>query len=200
MKTASIPYESRVSQKIFSSDLFPETLLVSREGERIFTDSLKIAECFGRHHRDVLKLIRNVMEQSPEEERLRNFAQRLDVYLVNNARRERPVFELTHDGFAIIAMSFTGEKAMRWKWDFLAAFRAMERQLADYRQREADELKARDRQYVRVLPRIKPNLIPVVEMTKKGMGRARIAATLDKSPASVTYHRRQARRFGLLAA
>ncbi|MDR2924430.1 MAG: Rha family transcriptional regulator [Azoarcus sp.] len=93
----------------------------------------------------------------------------------------------TRDGFCIVTMSFTGEKAMHWKWKFLAAFNAMERQLA-----------SRDRRYVRALAQVRPSLIPVVEMTKKGMCRAAIAAPLGKSPASITYHRRTARALGLL--
>ena len=36
-------------------DLFPETLLVARQGERIYTTSRKVAEHFGKLHKHVLR-------------------------------------------------------------------------------------------------------------------------------------------------
>jgi Rha family phage regulatory protein len=166
------------------SDLFPETLLVSHAGGRIYTDSLKVAAHFEKSHRDVLKKIRHLAEQQSTAFTERNFA--LSEYIDPTGRR-LPMYELTHDGFAMLGMTFTGRKAALFREDFLAAFREMERQLA-----------ARDRRYVRVLSQVRPALIPTVEMTQKGLGRAAIGASLGKTPGAVTYHRRQARNFGLL--
>ncbi|MDR1063632.1 MAG: Rha family transcriptional regulator [Azoarcus sp.] len=165
-------------------ELFPETLLVSHDGERIYTDSLSVAAHFEKTHRDVLRKIRHLSELQSVAFTERNFA--LSEYLDPTGRR-LPKYELTHDGFAMLGMTFTGQKAALFREDFLAAFHAMERELA-----------ARDRRYVRALAQVRPTLIPVVEMTKKGMGRAAIAAPLGKSPAAVTYHRRAARSLGLL--
>lgn len=171
-----------------NADLFPETLLISRQGDRIYTTSIKLAEHFGKRHDDVLKLIRKVISQSPAEELLRNFAEQSAPYVLKGKVRQRPFFELSHDGFAIVAMSFTGAEAMTWKWKFLAAFRALEA-----------ELNARTARYAAALDQVRPMLRPVVECTEAGYSRADIAAPLGKSPAAITYHRRTARRLGLLA-
>jgi Phage regulatory protein Rha (Phage_pRha) len=48
----------------------------------------------------------------------------------------RPEVIMTRDGFAILAMGFTGAKAMQWKLKFLDAFNAMEQRLA----KESDKL------------------------------------------------------------
>ena len=113
-----------------------------------------------------------------------------DFFLVLKGKlRQRPIYELTHDGFAVVAMGFTGPEAMAWKWKFLAAFRQQERDLAD--------LQAR---YVAALDTIRPKLRSVVQDFADGMARSDTALWLDCSVASVSYQRSQARRLGLLAA
>ena len=41
----------------------------------------------------------------------------------------QPMYEMTRDGFTILAMGFTGKQAMEWKLKFLAAFNAMEQRI-----------------------------------------------------------------------
>jgi hypothetical protein len=83
-------------------------------------------------------------------------------------------------------MSFTGEQAMRWKWDFLKAFRAMERELAALKEREA-----------RALYALRPRWQPIV--LNPGMSRDDlIRMTGHKSPGSITACRRSMRKVGLL--
>lgn len=170
------------------TDLFPETLLVSREGEQIYTTSVHLAEHFGKRHDNVMKAIYRAIEECPEEEQLLNFKELFDTYTVKNgAQRQRRIFHLTHDGFMFVVQGFTGKEASAWKWKFIAAFRAQERALA--------QLTAR---YAHVVDMVRPNLRPVVDGTEAGMSRNEIAGPLGKSAASVSYHRSQARRFGLL--
>jgi Rha family phage regulatory protein len=170
-------------------DLFPETLLVEVADGRIFTTSLKLAEHFDKRHDNVLTIIRRVIEQSPEGVPFLNFKERNEEYVTGKKRKHkriRTVFEMTEEGFAVVAMSFTGEKAMRWKWDFLMAFRQMERQLAAIRERESAALYA-----------IRPRWKPIVE--HPDMRRAAlIGLTGHKSPGSITACRRRMREVGLL--
>lgn len=42
-------------------DLFPETLLVTRDGGRLFTTSLKVAEHFHKRHTHVLRAVENLL-------------------------------------------------------------------------------------------------------------------------------------------
>lgn len=48
------------------SDLFPETLLVSREGGRVFTTSRKVAEHFGKRHKNVLRDVEKLLAELPD--------------------------------------------------------------------------------------------------------------------------------------
>lgn len=174
-------------------DLFPETLLINREGDRIFTTSLKVAEHFGKRHANVLrateKLLAEIESHGSILSRQIEFAGlnfESSSYL-DRSGRTLPMYKLTEEGFALLAMGFTGKEALTWKVKFLTAFRDMERQL-----------QARTTRYVAALDAVCPSLRPVVEGTEAGLSRAEIAAPLSKSAASVTYHRRRARRLGLL--
>ena len=168
-------------------DLFPQSLLVARSGERIYTTSRKVAEHFGKKHfhvlRDTEKLIAELADPAFTES---NFG--LSEY-TDSTGRSLPEYHLSHDGFALLAMGFTGREALRWKVAFLAAFRQMERDLAEMQER-----------YVAALDTIRPKLRPVVQDFADGMARSDTALWLDCSMASVSYQRSQARRLGLLAA
>ncbi|MDR1889630.1 MAG: Rha family transcriptional regulator [Zoogloeaceae bacterium] len=182
-------------------ELFPETLLVSREGDRVFTTSRKVAEHFHKRHdhvlRDIEKLIAGDTINRPKIGEIDEHDNRLvrqfgesnfgrAVYL-DGRNREQTEYHLTEEGFALLAMGFTGAKALVWKIKFLAAFRQMERDLA-----------RRTARFAAALDVVRPNLRPVTEATEAGQNRQSIAAALGKSANAITYHRRQARRFGLL--
>ncbi len=171
--------------KTLYPDLFPETLLVDRDGDQVFTTSLKVAEHFHKAHRNVVRSIERLLEELPVEAfNALNFER---VEYKDKKGETRLMFHLSHDAFAILAMGFTGREALVWKVQFLAAFRDMERYIA-----------ARETRFAKVLDQVRPNLRPVVEATERGLSRAAIAEPLGKTPASITYHRHQARRFGLL--
>jgi len=96
-------------------------LLVTQE---MTTTSLIIANHFGKSHKHVLFTI-DTMNCS-EEFKVPNF--RPSEY-VNSRGKTYRGYNITRDGFSMLAMGFTGEKAMRWKESFLKAFNAMEQTL-----------------------------------------------------------------------
>ena len=53
----------------------------------------------------------------------------------------RPAYRITRDGFAFLAMGFTGKKAAAWKEKFLEAFNAMEAELT---RRQAPKLEEKE--------------------------------------------------------
>ena len=173
-----------------NTDLFPETLLVNREGDRIYTTSLKVAEFSQKRHKDVLKAIENKLKVLPAGFAERNFTLSKCIILGGkNSKREAPMWEMTEEGFALTMMGFTGKNAVQWQVDFIEAFMA---------QRQALMLRAQS--FAAVLDQVRPSLRPVVEGTEAAQNRSRIASALGKSCSAVTYHRGQARRFGLLDA
>lgn len=85
------------------------------------TTSLAVAETFEKQHKDVLKKIDSL--DCSEDFTKRNFA--LSEY-TDSTGRPLPMYEMTRDGFTILAMGFNGKKAMQFKEKYIAAFNAME--------------------------------------------------------------------------
>lgn len=97
---------------------------------QIMTTSLTIAEVFEKEHKDVLRVIRDQIAVLPEEFCRRNFAlTSTEVAQPNGGVRSVPMYNLTRDGFSLIVMGFTGEKALQWKVKYIEAFNVMEAEL-----------------------------------------------------------------------
>lgn len=90
------------------------------------TTSLKIAEVFGKRHDMVLRAIRTI--DAPAEFIARNFAD--FTYTAANGKAN-PAYQITRDGFTLLAMGFTGKAAMRFKVAYIEAFNAMDRKLCE---------------------------------------------------------------------
>ena len=86
--------------------------------------SLDVAETFGKEHKNVLKDIRE-LNCSEEFGRL-NFE---PTDYVDEHNRKQPMYYITRDGFTLLAMGYTGEKAMKFKEAYIKQFNAMERML-----------------------------------------------------------------------
>jgi anti-repressor protein len=93
--------------------------LTSRDG-KVFATSLDVANVFEKEHKDVLRAIRDLPQDNFNG---RNFTL-VDYY--DKKGEKRPSYELTRDGFSLIIMGFTGEKAFKWKIAFIEAFNQME--------------------------------------------------------------------------
>lgn len=102
-----------------------EIMKIQKE-DRTAVTSLDIAETFGKEHRRVLQDIREL--QCSESFRLLNFVQSSYVNLQNKAQ---PMYFVTRDGFTLLAMGYTGERAMKFKEGYIRQFNAMEKALID---------------------------------------------------------------------
>lgn len=99
--------------------------LVQVENEQVVTESRKVAETFGRPHKDVLESIRGIL--AAENSATRFFYE--TTY--DNRGKQYPMFLMNRDGFSLLVMGFTGAKAMQWKIKYIEAFNEMERQLKE---------------------------------------------------------------------
>jgi Rha family phage regulatory protein len=125
----------------------PEVYIEIKQGIA-FTNSIDVAEKFGKRHKNVLNAVRQIIsvnvgskverkiapykrvglnfkpyEGDCSEFGLLNFKE--SSYLGENNRRQ-PMYKMTRSGFAILAMGFTGKKALDWKIKYEQAFSAME--------------------------------------------------------------------------
>ncbi|RUP23443.1 MAG: hypothetical protein EKK45_29855 [Curvibacter sp.] len=127
----------------------PEALrqFVSLDGERLVTDTRRVAKHFGKQHKNVLRSI-DLMRASSVEEiaefwRL-NFEPR---DFVDERGKSYRAFQMTKDGFLELAMSFTGEPARLVRIRFISAFNALARRLGaflDGRDHAREQLQIRD--------------------------------------------------------
>ena len=98
--------------------------LVLQYHDKITTSSMIVAEIFEKEHKNVLRAIQD-SECSPEFRQL-NFE--LSSYkTIQN--KSLPMYFITKDGFMMLAMAFTGEKAAKFREVFIAAFNKMEKAL-----------------------------------------------------------------------
>ena len=99
--------------------------LVKIEAGRVVADSRDIASMFGKRHDHVLRSIDDLVTTAPEL--LPNFGEQLfSASAGNGAVRSYRRFDIDRDGFSLLAMGFTGAKALRWKIAYIEAFNAME--------------------------------------------------------------------------
>lgn len=96
---------------------------VNKEEVTVVT-SIDVAETFGKRHDNVLKDIREL--ECSDEFRLLNFE---ESHYTNLQNKRQPMYYITRDGFTLLAMGYTGEKAMKFKEAYIKQFNAMEKAL-----------------------------------------------------------------------
>lgn len=97
-----------------------ELVFVNNNNE-VVTDSLMVAEVFGKEHKVVLNAIRTL--NCSGEFRRNNFM--LSTY-VNQQNKDMPKYLIKKDGIAFLVMGFTGETASKFKEEYINAFNRME--------------------------------------------------------------------------
>ena len=95
--------------------------LVIMHDQQAVTTSLKVAEVFGKNHRDVMRNIKNLTAQNCAVEKM--FVK--STYL-NKQKHEQPMYYMNRDGFTLLAMGFNGKKALEFKLKYIEAFNKME--------------------------------------------------------------------------
>lgn len=108
------------------NELLP--MITERDGIPV-TTSRAVAEQFGKQHKNVIRDIENLRATLDETENGKAF-NRLNfepVTLPDAKGESRPAYLLTRDGFTLLAMGFTGAKAVQFKVAYINAFNRMER-------------------------------------------------------------------------
>ena len=113
-----------MSQALLLSDPVPS---VSLHDGRPATTSREVAHYFRKRHDNVVRDIRSIMDNCPEEFTALNFEVR--NYL-DQTGRSLPMYIIFRDGFTLLAMGYTGPEAIRFKLAYIEAFNRMEAELA----------------------------------------------------------------------
>ncbi|MDP8523012.1 Rha family transcriptional regulator [Campylobacter coli] len=113
-----------------------QEVIFENKDEQVFCTSLDVAKVFGKRLDNVLadiKLILNDLREIGTSNDLLNFQEVVRISKTTNPKngklvsRKMPIYNLTRDGFSLLAMGFTGKKALRFKIAFINAFNEMER-------------------------------------------------------------------------
>lgn len=119
----------------------PKSELVLIQDNAVYVDSRKVAEYFEKEHfhvmRDIEEIVRQLnVETAPDIEKPKldflNFDKMFvkGEYEVAGQTRKYPMYYLNRDGFMLLTMGFTGQKAFHFKLLFLNEFNRMEQALS----------------------------------------------------------------------
>lgn len=97
-----------------------------KKEEVIVVTSLDVAETFEKGHKHVLEDIRKICESLSTADISALFY--ADTYIASNGKKN-PMYLMNRDGFALLVMGYTGEKAIRFKLSYIKQFKAMENAL-----------------------------------------------------------------------
>jgi Rha family phage regulatory protein len=128
-----------------SGDLFPRASLaelVEPVHGQPMTTSRRVAQMFGKEHKNVLRSVERLLPDLPEEFSRLNFEPRT---YTDDRGKEQPEYLLTQDGFLMLAMGFTGRTAIHWRATFIKAFNALGKAL----RRRQSALMNRERELIR---------------------------------------------------
>lgn len=101
-----------------------ELINIISQGEQLVVSSREVAENFGKAHRETLRKIDNLIEDMGCVQNCTDLfipSEYSDIQ--GKTQRE---YLLTRDGFTLLAMRFTGAKALTWQLKYIDAFNKME--------------------------------------------------------------------------
>lgn len=112
--------------------------LVEVSGDAVRASSLTVATSFVKRHDVVLKAVDNLVSLRSDL-RAHNFVESSKtVPMPNGGTREFRYYEMDRKGFCLLAMGFTGARALEWKIAYIDAFDRMEAALFANHQDQAD--------------------------------------------------------------
>lgn len=177
------------------------------DNNQLTTTSLKIAERFGMEHKNVLAKIKKL--EIPADFGRLNF--KPSDYL-NEQGKIQPCYEITRDGFTLLAMGFTGKKAMKFKIDFINAFRAMEAELMNRKPTFTEallgsrELKKENQAQKALIAEMSAELLKcrplwrrVLKYKRLGLSTAEVCKLVGRSRSQVKAYCATMRKYGVLS-
>ena len=92
------------------------------------TNSLLVAEKFEKDHRNVLRDVEVILGGIPKSEQTPMFDKTTYIHPQNG--QEYPMYLMNRDGFTLLAMGYTGRKAMKFKLEYINSFNNMQHLLS----------------------------------------------------------------------
>ena len=112
--------------------------LVRMFKNQVVVSSVQLAEHFDKRHCDILRLL-NALLRSANKQRLSKHFFKSNYK--DETGKNNTMYLMDRDGFSLLVMSFKGEKALKWKLDFIDAFNAMEQEIRNNEHKLNTDLK-----------------------------------------------------------
>ncbi|WP_290372067.1 Rha family transcriptional regulator [uncultured Parasutterella sp.] len=168
-----MPNTKYASSSVVLSSSSPIVTIVNNQATCLSTD---VAEFFEKRHDAVLRDIKNLITSLPLQ-RLHNFVETEILRaspLIKGAEIKSKAYRMTRDGFTLLVMGWTGEKALQFKLAWLDAFNKMEAQLRNNRLAVAHQ------------PQSKPyKFTPVGNLRKDSLNAKTVLGLTDEEIASL---------------
>ena len=103
-----------------------DQLVFRGANDQAMTNSLLVAEKFGKEHRHVLDSIRSILMTAENSALLSMF---IESTYYSSQNKELPMYVISRDGFTLLVMGFNGKDALSFKLEFMNAFNKMESML-----------------------------------------------------------------------
>ena len=113
--------------------------LVSINNNQVVVSSRQVADNFGKDHKHVLEGVRTIL--AAENSATKFFRQST----FENRGKQYPEYLMNRDGFSLLVMGFTGEKALEQKVKYINAFNAMEQELRNKELEKPKQANERDK-------------------------------------------------------
>lgn len=120
--------------------------LVFLQNKQALTTSLKVAETFGKEHKNVIRDIDTLVKQMASVSQSPNLSVGVrtptsemfikTTYQPEECGRRYPMYLMNFDGFTLLAMGFTGKKALQFKLEYIQAFNTMKQILLNRQNEE----------------------------------------------------------------
>ncbi|ELQ2507672.1 Rha family transcriptional regulator [Campylobacter coli] len=104
---------------------------------QVFINSLDLAKVFKKRHDNIIQTIENLPQ---DEFKTLNFEISSSIRKNGLFEKDTKFYKLTRDAFSLLVMGFTGEKAYKWKVEFIKAFNEMEKRLRNIEYEKHDKL------------------------------------------------------------
>lgn len=103
-----------------------ENLVTVFDNGKVVVSSITVAEKFGKNHFDVLRSLTAKLRSANKDRLSQHFFK--STYK-DESGKKNTMYLMDRDGFCFLVMGFTGEKADKWKLDFIDAFDEMEQEI-----------------------------------------------------------------------
>ena len=95
--------------------------LVIMKDQQAVTSSLQVAETFDKEHSKVMRAIEGIAKNGDTHQMFLKSS-----HINNQNGQSYPMYYMNRDGFTLLAMGFTGKKALKFKMQYIEAFNQME--------------------------------------------------------------------------